>query len=183
MAVHSLPNPKKTSIVNFPILEIKKGVDNLSIINRKYKLVNSNDVFNQYSFSVSEFLSNGATIDIDLNEIDSNKTEIVVEVKRVYGTFDQPHEVTLGQGHIQNVFDAITKGITQDVNQYIERNEQQDINSKWFNKAGWMVFWSLIFWPVSIYGLTKSSRSITFKIVIALISALMIYQTVMIMAK
>jgi hypothetical protein len=179
MAVHSLPNPKKSSIVNFPISEIKKGVDNLSIINRKYKLTKTNDVFNQYSFSVSEFLSNGAVVDIDLNEIDPNKTEIIVEVKRVYGTFDQPHEVSLGQTHIQNVFDAITKGITDDVNQYVERNEQQDINSRWFNRSGYMILWALLFWPIAAFGLTKSSRSMTFKVIIGLLVAFMAYQTVL----
>lgn len=183
MAVHSLPNPRKTTTVNFPLSEIKKGVDNLSIVNRKYKLINKNEVFHQYSFSVSEFLSSGAKIDIDLNEIDSNKTEIVVEVKRVVGTFDQPHEISLGQTHISNIYDAITKGITEDVNKYVERNEQQDISAKWYNSSFWMILWALLFWPISAFGLSKTNRSMTFKAVIGVIVAIMVYMYITNMTK
>jgi hypothetical protein len=71
MAVFAIPNPKKILTIDFPIEQVKKGVNNLYLIDNKYKLFNSNDLFNQYTFdlyvveeryNVITFLSGNASI-------------------------------------------------------------------------------------------------------------------------
>ena len=75
MAVFAIPNPKKSLTVDFPIEQVKKGVNNLYLIDNKYKLFNSNEIFNQYTFEALEFLSLGVYIDINLSNINENKNK------------------------------------------------------------------------------------------------------------
>jgi hypothetical protein len=77
MAVFAIPNPKKTTQVDFPIEKVKISVKNISLLNKKYKFTNSNEIFNQYTYEATEFLSMGVYIDINLNTITENKTEIM----------------------------------------------------------------------------------------------------------
>ena len=63
MAVFAIPNPKKSTIVDFPIDRIKLSVQNLGLVNSKYKFTKSNEIFNQYTFEALEFLSLGVFID------------------------------------------------------------------------------------------------------------------------
>jgi|GEM_PF-1119626 len=107
MAVFAIPNPKKSSIVDFPIERIKQSVQNISLVNNKYKFTKSNDIFNQYTYEALEFLSLGIFADINLNSISENKTEITVEIRRKIGSFNQAHEVTKANEHLDKIFNAI----------------------------------------------------------------------------
>ncbi len=84
-------------------------VQNLSLENNKYKFTKANEIFNQYTYEALEFLSLGVFIDINLNVVDANKTEITLEVRRKIGTFNHSHEITKANEHLSKVFDCIAK--------------------------------------------------------------------------
>jgi hypothetical protein len=107
MAVFAIPNPKKSSIVDFPLNKLKLSVQNLSLANKKYKFTKANEIFNQYTFEALEFLSLGVYIDINLNSVTENKTEITVEVRRKIGSFNQAHEITKANEHLDKIFSSI----------------------------------------------------------------------------
>ena len=73
--------------------------------NNKYKFSKANEIFNQYTFESSEFLSLGVYVDINLNKITEDKTEITVEIRRKIGTFNQSYEITNANEHIEKTFD------------------------------------------------------------------------------
>lgn len=107
MAVFAIPNPKKSTIVDFPIERIKQSVQNISLVNNKYKFTKANEIFNQYTYEALEFLSLGIFADINLNSLAENKTEITVEIRRKIGSFNQAHEVTKANEHLDKIFTAI----------------------------------------------------------------------------
>lgn len=107
MAVFAIPNPKKSTVVDFPLDRLKLSVQNLSLINNKYKFTKANEIFNQYTFEALEFLSLGVYIDINLNSVSENKTEITVEVRRKLGSFNQAHEITKANEHLDKIFSSI----------------------------------------------------------------------------
>lgn len=111
MAIFAISNPKKNLTVDLPIEQVKKGVKNVYLINNKFKFTSSNEVFNQYTFEILEFLSLGVYIDINLSSINENKTEIIIEVRRKIGVFDQNHEVTKANNHIQLFIENLSKSI------------------------------------------------------------------------
>jgi len=131
MAVFAIPNPKKSLTIDFPIEQVKKGVNNLYLIDNEYILFNSNEIFNQYTFESLEFLSLGVYIDINLSNINENKTEITIEVRRKIGTFNQSHEVTNANNHIQLIIENLSKSIILDdvqIEQLIEiETKEEDV--------------------------------------------------------
>ena len=47
----------------------------------------------------------------NLSSISENKTEITVEIRRKVGSFDQSHEITNANKHIEAIVDNLSKGI------------------------------------------------------------------------
>ena len=124
----AIPNPKKNLTIDFPLERVKIGVERLSHISNKYKFTKSNPVFNQYTFEATEFLSLGVYIDINLSTVSESKTEIIIEIRRKIGTFNQAHEVTKANQHLQSIIDLISQGI---VMTDIDFNElQRKVNEK-----------------------------------------------------
>lgn len=115
MAVFAIPNPKKSTIVDFPIERIKLSVQNISLVNNKYKFTKANEIFNQYTYEALEFLSLGVFADINLNSLAENKTEITVEIRRKIGSFNQAHEVTKANEHLDKIFASIANLTTKSV--------------------------------------------------------------------
>ena len=111
MALFAIPNPQKKLIIDFSIEQVKHGVSHLHLVNSNYKLSKTNEVFNQYTFEALEFLSLGVFIDINLSSISEKKTEISIEVRRKVGTFNQSHEVTNANNHIQTIIEMLSKSI------------------------------------------------------------------------
>jgi hypothetical protein len=112
MALFAIPNPKKTFSVDYSIDKVKKAVLAIPFIDKKYKYTKSNDVLNQHTLEALEFLSLGVFIDFNLSSISENKTEITVEIRRKVGSFDQSHEITNANKHIEAIVDNLSKGIT-----------------------------------------------------------------------
>lgn len=176
MAVYAIPNPKKTTQVDFPIEKVKLSVQNISLRNNKYKFTKANDIFNQYTFESLEFLSLGVFIDINLNKINEDKTEITVEIRRKIGTFNQSHEVTKANEHIEKTFECIAFLITkspEEIEQYkasqtinkVSSNSNQNSKNNfesgeekpWYEKTGLVILLCVLFFPVGLYALWKNS--------------------------
>jgi hypothetical protein len=41
----------------------------------------------------------------------------------------------------------------------------------WYEKTLWIIVWLIVFWPVAIYGMWKSSRAMIWKIIVTLLVA------------
>lgn len=130
MAVFAIPNPKKNLSVDFSIERVKDSVKNISLINSQYKFNSSNEVFNQYTYESYEFLSLGVFIDINLNSLSENKTEITVEIRRKLGTFNESHEVTNANNHIVKIINHIAQLISMSPEDLIKLKLQQTQNLK-----------------------------------------------------
>lgn len=125
MAVFAIPNPKKILNVDFPLDRVKESVKNITLLNSKYRVHSSNEIFNQYTYESYEFLSLGVYIDINLNSISENKTEITVEIRRKMGTFNESHEVTHANQHIVNIVNYIAKLTVMSADEMIKLKSQQ----------------------------------------------------------
>lgn len=111
MAVLAIPNPVKKLNLDFSILETKKAITNVQLLKKEYVLKDVNDVFNQFTFEAFEFLSLGVYIDVSLNSITDSKTEVTIEIRRKLGSFNQSHEITLANKHIETITNLISKSI------------------------------------------------------------------------
>ena len=109
MAVFAIPNPKKNLTVDFTLEKVRDSVKNIPLINSQYRFSSSNEIFNQYTYECFEFLSLGAFIDINLNSLTENKTEITIEIRRKVGTFNESHEVTNANNHIAKIINYIAQ--------------------------------------------------------------------------
>ena len=193
MALFAIPNPKKSTQVDFPIERVKLSVQNIGLINNKYKFTSSNEIFNQYTFEALEFLSLGVFIDINLNSLGENKTEITVEIRRKIGSFNQSHEVTKANEHLVKIFDCIAK-LTMKSPEEIEQLKtsinapkvaaakqvssstggQNAPSDAWYEKSWLAILLCVLFFPVGLYALWKNSTikkgwKIAITVIIALI--------------
>lgn len=176
MAINAIPNPKKSTQVDFPIEKVKLSVQNISLRNNKYKFSKANEIFNQYTYESSEFLSLGVYVDINLNKINEEKTEITVEIRRKIGTFNQSYEITNANEHIEKTFECIAFLITkspEEIEQYranqtinkVANNSNQNSRNNygngeekpWYEKTGLVILTCIVFFPVGLYALWKNS--------------------------
>jgi hypothetical protein len=168
MAVFAIPNPKKSLTVDFPIEQVKKGVNNLYLIGNKYKFTSSNEVFNQYTFEALELLSLGVFIDINLTSINENRTEITIEIRRKIGTFDQSHEVTKANNHIQSVIEILSKSIILNDEQINElqqllksNNENKEIKGKKGRKRNQIIIFGILILIIILINYANRNNSNT----------------------
>jgi TM2 domain-containing membrane protein YozV len=82
-----------------------------------------------YTYSASELLSLGVYIDINLNELSPSKTEINLEIRRKVGTFNESHEVTLANQHINKIIGHIST-LMQKSDEEISKLSAADENVK-----------------------------------------------------
>jgi hypothetical protein len=111
----AIPNPKKTITIDFPIEKVKVAARNIDKIMKFCHFREENDMFNSYKFSRSEFLSMGALININLNSISENKTQVDIEISRQLGAFDEWVEVTKAGRHMEEAFNAMSSIIKNGV--------------------------------------------------------------------
>jgi hypothetical protein len=106
-----IPNPTKSITIDFPISKIKEAVEGIPS-RFQSTLTEKDETLNMYKFDVGEFLSFGSYININLSEISENKTQIIVEICRKIGAFDQSFEISAANRHIENTLKAISKNVT-----------------------------------------------------------------------
>ena len=125
--IGAIANPTKKVTIDFPISQVKDGVLNIPKVYKKYRLEKQNPMFNQYTLEASEFLSLGVYIDINLNEVGINRTEVNIEVRRKLGAFDTWVEVQNANEHIQKLIDGLSRTLSSPNGQVEEVKEE----SKW----------------------------------------------------
>jgi hypothetical protein len=104
-----IPNPKKNITIDFTVAEIKSALTKVpAYFVNKFTLEKRNDMLNMYTFGTLEFLSLGVYVDINLNSLLENKTEIIIEVRRKIGAFDKMIEVQKANKHIETLFNGIS---------------------------------------------------------------------------
>jgi hypothetical protein len=103
----TIPNPKKTITIDFPIEQVKVAARNIDKVMKFCHFREENDMFNSYKFSRSEFLSMGALIDINLNSISETKTQVDVEISRQLGAFDEWVEIQKANKHVEETINSI----------------------------------------------------------------------------
>lgn len=156
--IGAISNPKKTISVDFPLDKVKIGVERIDKLSKQYKFTKSNPIFNQTTFEATELLSFGVYIDINLSSINENKTEIAIEIRRKIGSFDQAHEVTKANQHIENLFETLAKGISYSEAEFTSLQETEKnelIDKKKRKQKRRLIIWGIIF--VVIFLLSKWS--------------------------
>tara|TARA_B100000780_G_scaffold110191_1_gene77073 strand:- start:55 stop:555 length:501 start_codon:yes stop_codon:yes gene_type:complete len=160
----AIPNPKKTFTIPFGISKTFDAVQVIAGLKNKYKLTKSNTTFNSCTLEASEFLSLGVYIDFNLNDISDEKTEVTIEVKRKIGSFDESHEVTQANEHIDILTDALSNALTMSDSDIasIKNSMLKDVKpNKNTTKKGWyqsnflLILAVVFFFPIGIYGLFK----------------------------
>lgn len=126
----AIPNPKKTITIDYPLSQVKIGVERISKQAKKYEFEKSNPTFNQYTFKATETLSLGVFIDINLNSISDTKTEITIEIRRKIGSFDQAHEVQKANEHISKLLEVIANGINLNESEFADMLNKEEIELK-----------------------------------------------------
>ena len=88
-------------------------------------------------------MSLGVYIDINLSSVNENKTEITIEIRRKIGSFDQSHEVTNANKHIDTMFEIIAKGLTYNDTEFAQLTEaanvQTEVKGKKKTKWVWII--------------------------------------------
>lgn len=110
--IGAIPNPKKTINIEFPIKKVKDSLPAIPALNSKYKSTSANDLLNLFTFEAFETLSLGVYIDISLKKESETATELTIEVRRKVGSFNQSHEVTNANNHIQNMLQLISSALS-----------------------------------------------------------------------
>jgi hypothetical protein len=103
----TIPNPKKTITIDFPIEQVKVAARNIDKVMNFCHFREENDLFNSYKFSRTEFLSLGAFININLNSVNNTQTQVDVEISRQLGAFDEWVEVHKANKHIEETLNSI----------------------------------------------------------------------------
>ncbi len=124
----STPNPRKTINVNFNIDNVKKAVLKIS---GDYKLVEEDDILNQYKFDNYEFLNLGSYAFINLDEINENRTSITIEIIRKVGSFNIGAELNKANNHINSLFTIISKYLKNP--DLFEKESDLNIGDTWNN--------------------------------------------------
>ncbi len=156
--IGAISNPKKTISVDFPLDKVKIGVERIDKLSKQYKFTKSNPIFNQTTFEAMELLSFGVYIDINLTSVNENKTEITIEIRRKIGSFDQAHEITKANQHIENLFETLAKGISYSEAEFtnVQETEKNElIDKKKRKQKRRLIIWGIIF--VVIFLLSKWS--------------------------
>jgi len=109
---NAIPNPKKSFQLDFPQDKIFKSLDNIPTLNRKYTIVNKDEILKIMRLDSLEFLSLGVYVDITLSSISDERTNVDIEVLRKIGAFDQSFEVQKANQHIQTVASLISQSLT-----------------------------------------------------------------------
>ena len=126
MAVLAIPNPTRSFIVDFKLEEVKGKLRHLHIISSKYTIERDNDIINHIVIGVREFLSLGVYIDIHLERHSEHSTNIKIEVRRKVGSFNESHEITYANQHIESVIGMMSSLLSMDYSELKDIEESKD---------------------------------------------------------
>ena len=108
----SIPNPKKTITIEFPIDQVMKSIPKISAASdTKYNVSEINAIFNQVTLDCVEFLSLGVYIDFNLVKKSDTSTEITIEIRRKIGSFDSDVEIQNANYHFTDLVNYLSSVI------------------------------------------------------------------------
>lgn len=169
-----IPNPQKKVTVNFTLDEVNSAFSKIVNINKKYTLQSHNALMGIFTLSALEFLSVGVYIDLSSRMINSNQTEITIEVRRKIGAFDEAVEVQNANKHIEILLSDISELLSNpDALVSTAGKKEEESNTKIINLflsiAGW-IFGLLFLGASFIPNISTSARIIDIFLFLLLIN-------------
>jgi tetrahydromethanopterin S-methyltransferase subunit B len=158
--LNAIPNPKKNFEIPFSISKTFEAVQSIPGLAKKYKLTKSNNAFKSCTLEAYELLSLGVFIDFNLNEVSDNKTGVTIEVRRKVGTFDQWHEVTNANEHIDKLCDYLSDLVVLSDEELenlktLANEGSSEPAKKWYQYNFLLLLSTLFLFPVGVYGIYK----------------------------
>jgi len=147
-----IQNPTKEITLPFNIDEVKQALKKISNFMSGSKMTDSDDILNQYQYQFSEFLSLGATLTVNLTELEVNKTKINLESSRVVGAYDYAHEVNNAKQQMDKFLKTLSN-LLQNPNAVASEVKSVTEKDEWYNNNLILVVLVLVFWPAAIYQL------------------------------
>lgn len=140
----TIPNPKKTITIEFPIEKVMNAIPKINIASdTKYKVSEINETFNQVILECLEFLSLGVFIDFNLVKKSETSTEITIEIRRKIGSFDTDVEVQNANYHFTDLLKYLSEIIVlsdidfnkkySSIIENVNKTKEED-NKPWFAK-------------------------------------------------
>lgn len=186
---NSIPNPTKSFSVNFSHEDVKKAMSNLQIYLGMadapgYQIDHFDEAIGELRLRKTEFLSLGVVIVINANFVNETTTNISIEVQRVFGTFDQMHEVTLANRHLNlmtQTLSSLLQNPSMDVNHnsflILKKGNEKGLTI--FGLLGWVFFWyiKLPIWIIKHPTMTTKKKVIWVGVVV-LLFAIGLYNSV-----
>jgi hypothetical protein len=169
---NSIPNPTKSFSVNFSHEDVKKAMSNLQIYLGMadapgYQIDHFDEAIGELRLRKTEFLSLGVVIVINANFVNETTTNISIEVQRVFGTFDQMHEVTLANRHLNlmtQTLSSLLQNPSMDVNHnsFLILKKSNEKGLTIFGLLGWIFFWyiKLPIWIIKHKTMTPKKKVI-----------------------
>jgi hypothetical protein len=177
---NSIPNPTKSFSVNFSHEDVKKAMSNLQIYLGMadapgYQIDHFDEAIGELRLRKTEFLSLGVVIVINANFVNETTTNISIEVQRVFGTFDQMHEVTLANRHLNlmtQTLSSLLQNPSMDVNHnsFLILKKSNEKGLTIFGLLGWIFFWyiKLPIWIIKHPTMTTKKKVIWVGVVVLL---------------
>jgi len=112
--IFSIPNPKKDLTIPFSISQTQKALSNMSEFCQEtgkgsYLKEKFDPILNPLILTKTEFLSLGVRIVIDASYISEGQTRVSVEIQRIIGSFDEQHEVSKANRHMNVLTSALSE--------------------------------------------------------------------------
>ena len=151
MMYGAISNPTKSLQVDFPLNYTYYAAMHIGLFDTSFIHNSHNDILKSMVFSKYELASMGVYIDIQVSSITENKTQINIEVRRKYGSFDETYEVTNANRHIQSVMELISKSLSTSestrnaiINRQNQPKPQQQTNTTSSSGLGFFAWIGLI---------------------------------------
>jgi hypothetical protein len=93
----------KDTILSYEVKIVTAAVQKMVDQAEKMKLVKIYPKIGVFELSIPEFLSGGATMFIDVQELSGNRTKISLELRRNVGSYDRWTEIMDAHRHIRKV--------------------------------------------------------------------------------
>ena len=137
--IGAIPNPTRSITLNYPVNEVADVLNDLALIHSHmnisgYEIKEKDSILNQWKISKGEFLSLGAIILVQLEEL-GEKTKVNIEVTRALGAYDNWVEVNNANKHLDVILKSISFGLnppSQEEISKIQQTNQTENNSDVF---------------------------------------------------
>ena len=130
----SIPNPKKTITIEFPIDQVMKSIPKISAASdTKYSVSEINAIFNQVTLECVEFLSLGVFIDFNLVKKSDTSTEVTIEIRRKIGSFNTDVEIQNANYHFTDLVNHLSSVIV--LSDYDFNTKYSDVLANIANKS------------------------------------------------